>query len=51
MERDIVFSGVHIGEHSLAPENVLDALYERCVKPGYNFVTIRTGYNSNRGLW
>lgn len=48
MERDIVFSGVHIGEHSIDPANFINELRERCVEPGYNFVTIRTGYNNNR---
>lgn len=42
MERDIVLNGVHIGEHSFEPEKVIDEIYERCVKPGLNFVTIRT---------
>ena len=42
MERDIVLNGIHIGEHSFEPDKVIDEIYERCVKPGLNFVTIRT---------
>lgn len=42
MEKEIILSGVHIGEHSFNFENLIPELYERCVKPGYNFVTIRT---------
>lgn len=41
MERDIVFSGVHLGEHGFDAENIKNEIYERCIKPGYNFVTIR----------
>ena len=48
MEKDMIISGVHIGEHTFRPEAVLEELWERCVKPGYRFVTIRTGYNNNR---
>lgn len=43
MEKDLILLGVHIGEHSFNFENLIPELYERCVKPGYNFVTIRTG--------
>lgn len=42
MERDIILNGVHIGEHSFEPDRIIDEIYERCVKPGLNFVTIRT---------
>ena len=42
MERDIILNGVHIGEHSFDPAHVIDEINERCVKPGYNMVTIRT---------
>ena len=45
MQRDVVISGVHIGEHSINPDAVMNELRERCVKKGYNFVTIRTGNN------
>lgn len=34
--------GVHIGEHGFDPEGVIDEINERVIKPGYNFVTIRT---------
>ncbi len=42
MNKDIIYNGVHIGEHSFVPENVINELKERCVKRGCNFVTIRT---------
>ncbi len=42
MEKDIILSGVHIGEHSFNHKDLIPELFERCVKPGYNFVTIRT---------
>lgn len=42
MERDIVLNGIHIGEHSFDPAHVIDEINERCIKPGYNMVTIRT---------
>lgn len=34
--------GVHIGEHGFDPEGVINEINERVIKPGYNFVTIRT---------
>ena len=43
MEKDIILNGVHIGEHSFEPDAVIQEIYERCVKPGHNFVTIRIG--------
>lgn len=42
MNKDIIYNGIHIGEHSFVPENVLKELEVRVVKPGCNFVTIRT---------
>lgn len=42
MEKDIIMSGIHIGEHSFESEKIIDELRVRCVEPGYNFVTIRT---------
>ena len=44
MERksDIILNGIHIGEHGFVPEKIKQEIYERAVKPGYNFVTIRT---------
>ena len=48
MDKDIVLNGVHIGEHGFDPEKVIDEIYERCVKPGLNFVTIRPGYMGRR---
>jgi hypothetical protein len=41
-ERDFVVSGIHIGEHSFEPENVISEIKERCIDNGLNFVTIRT---------
>ena len=32
-ERDIVLTGIHIGEHSFVPEKVIDEIYERVIKP------------------
>ena len=43
--RDTVLNGIHIGEHSFVPEKVIDEIYERVIKPGFNFVTIRTRRN------
>ena len=48
MNKDIVLNGVHIGEHGFDPDKVIDEIYERCVKPGLNFVTIRPGYMGRR---
>ena len=39
---DRILSGIHIGEHDFMVDKVKEEIYERCVKPGYNFVTIRT---------
>lgn len=44
MARDIVLHGVHIGEHSFIPEKIIDEIEERVIKPGFNFVTLRTGF-------
>ena len=44
MARDIVLHGVHIGEHSFIPEKIIEEIEERVIKPGYNFVTLRTGF-------
>ncbi len=41
-KRDFVVSGIHIGEHSFEPKDVIEEINERCVKNGLNFVTIRT---------
>lgn len=40
--KENMLCGVHIGEHSFDPEKVIDEINERVIKPGYNFVTIRT---------
>jgi len=34
--------GVHIGEHGFDPDGIIEEINERVIKPGYNFVTIRT---------
>lgn len=34
--------GVHIGEHGFDVDNIIEEIRERVIKPGYNFVTIRT---------
>ncbi|MBR4888494.1 MAG: hypothetical protein IKU17_05060 [Clostridia bacterium] len=41
MEKAPIYFGIHIGEHSFDVEHVREELYERVIKPGYNFVTIR----------
>ena len=43
--RDTVLNGIHIGEHSFVPEKIREEIYDRVIKPGYNFVTIRPGRN------
>lgn len=48
MERDIILNGIHIGEHNFRADNMIEELYNRCVKPGYNFVTIRPFYMGRR---
>ena len=42
MDKDIILNGIHIGEHSFDPDAVIEEIYQRCIKPGHNFVTIRT---------
>lgn len=42
MNKEKIYNGIHIGEHSFVHENVLKELETRVVKPGCNFVTIRT---------
>lgn len=37
-----ILCGVHIGEHSFDADAVINEITERVIKPGYNFVTIRT---------
>ncbi len=41
-ERDFIISGVHIGEHSFEPAEIIKEIRERCIDLGMNFVTIRT---------
>ncbi|MBE6917384.1 MAG: hypothetical protein E7470_05750 [Ruminococcaceae bacterium] len=42
MERDLVLFGIHIGEHSFEPDQIIAEIKERCIDCGHNFVTIRT---------
>jgi hypothetical protein len=42
LKHDVILNGIHIGEHGFVPEKIKQEIYERAVKPGYNFVTIRT---------
>ena len=48
MTKDRILNGIHIGEHSFDPARIIEEIEERCVKPGLNFVTIRTGYKRGR---
>ncbi|MBQ9921450.1 MAG: hypothetical protein IJO52_04625, partial [Clostridia bacterium] len=41
MKRSLILNGVHIGEHSFVPENIIEEINERVIAPGYNFVTLR----------
>ena len=41
MNKDIVLNGIHIGEHTLDPQKVIEEICVRAVEPGLNFVTIR----------
>lgn len=42
MERDNVLFGVHIGEHSFQPDEIIAEIKDRCIDCGHHFVTIRT---------
>lgn len=42
MERASVLFGVHIGEHSFEPDQIIAEIKDRCIDCGHNFVTIRT---------
>ena len=41
MERDFVLFGVHIGEHSFKPDEIIAEIKDRCIDCGHNFVVIR----------
>lgn len=41
MERDYIFSGIKLGEHSFNPENMMNEITERAVKRGNRFVYFR----------
>lgn len=40
--KENMICGIHVGEHGFDPDAVIDEIRERVIKPGYNFVTIRT---------
>lgn len=42
MQRDTVLFGIHIGEHSFEPDQIIAEIKDRCIDCGHNFVTIRT---------
>ena len=46
MQRDSVLFGVHIGEHSFEPDQIIAEIKDRCIDCGHNFVTIRTPVGS-----
>ena len=41
MNRDTVFSGIKLGEHSFNPENMMEEIRTRAVEPGKKFVYFR----------
>lgn len=41
MIRDTVISGVHIGQHSFEPDDIIKEIKDRCINQGMNMVTIR----------
>ena len=45
MERDIVMTGVKIGEHSADPRDVITEVRERVINSGGNFVYIRPKFD------
>ena len=45
MEKDTVFCGVKIGEHSFCDEEVMEEVQERVIATGCNLVYIRPGFN------
>ena len=40
--KENMICGIHIGEHGFDADRVIEEINERVIKPGYNFVTIRT---------
>lgn len=48
MEHDLILHGIHLGEHSIDPEGLIEEIRCRVIEPGLNFVTIRTGYKFKR---
>ena len=42
MERDIVLSGIKLGEHSFNPENMMEEIRIRAVEAGKKFETSYT---------
>ncbi len=41
MNKKLILSGIHIGEHSLDTENITREIKERCVDLGLNYLTVR----------
>lgn len=48
MNKDVIINGIHIGEHGFDQQSVMNEIYERCIKQGLNFVTIRLGGGGRR---
>ena len=38
---DCIINGIHIGEHSFDPENIIEEIKTRCIDQGYNYVALR----------
>ncbi len=41
MTKDTIISGIHIGQHSFEPDDIIKEIQERCINQGMNLVTIR----------
>ena len=41
MKKELILNGVHIGELGFDKEHIIEEIKERCIVPGFNFVTIR----------
>lgn len=44
MVNDFILFGVHIGEHSFEPAQIIAEIKDRCIDCGHNFVTIRAPF-------
>lgn len=47
IKRDFVISGIHVGEHSFSPDDVIAEIKSRCIDKGMNFVVIRPREQEN----